>query len=577
MTTPALTPEKREWAEKFHDHLRAKDHPAFLLKHAKGVDEKTGEPFSFIVSDEERAAGVGWSWQRDILDWWLTQDKTCILKARQLGVTWLASGLALWFLLYRPGTKVLAVSINEEDASKVVNRAYDQFLSLPALFRNGVVQLKPTRGVRPYNEISFRHPSGQISTMLALPSTKKAGHGQTAALVILDEFSRQEYARDTWKAVIPTMADGGRVLVISTANGVSNDLTGEGNFFHHAWQHAEEYGLSTKFLRWDLHPDRDEEWYRTQASALPTKDRAEQYPRDELEAFILTGDVYFDVDALEHYAKQKKREPLYRATFKRQGTVRALLNKQSDGWIHVFEEPGFNEIVVEEAHTQREKKRYAIGCDVSTGRGYDYSCAYVVDLSTMGLVAELHAKLDADQLAEQLHFLGRWYHDARLAVEVAGGYGDAVIVNLRDGREGRPAYPKLYRHRQFSRGDQPEAKPFGFPTNVKTRPLILEHFEQCLREKSLPYMSHGLLQECQTFTFAKTSPSPRAQDGCNDDRVMAAAITLELYRQFGYHPARKRKRAHRSKVDLFGVNEEATSYGDESLAGAPRSARRTRR
>jgi hypothetical protein len=555
---PALSPEKREWAEKLHDHLRAREHPAFLLKHAKGVDEKTGEPFEFIVSDEARDAQLGWSWQRDILDWWMEYDKTCILKARQLGVTWLASGLALWFLLYRPGTKVLAVSINEEDASKVVNRAYDQYLSLPALFRNGVVQLKPTRGARPYNELQFRHPSGQISTMLALPSTKKAGHGQTAALVILDEFSRQEYARDTWKAVIPTMADGGRVLIISTANGVSNDITGEGNFYHHAWVHADEYGLDTKFLRWDLHPDRDEDWYRTQASALPTKDRAEQYPRDELEAFILTGDVYFDADALSFYAKKKLKEPLYRAQFTSNTPTRATLNKKTNGWIHVFEEPGYDVEVVGEAHTQRTKKKYAIGCDVSTGRGYDYSCAYVIDLSTMALVAELHAKLDADQLAEQLHFLGRWYNDARIAVEVAGGYGDAVIVNLRDGREGRPAYPKLYRHRQFARGDQPEAKPFGFPTNAKTRPLILEHMTQVLREHSLPYVGHGLIQECQTFTYAKTTPSPRAQEGCNDDRVMACAITLEMYRQFGHYAERTRKRSTRkTRLDYFGVNEEA--------------------
>lgn len=558
MTTPVLSPEKVEWAKKLRDAIMAREHPAYLLANTKGVDEKTGEPFEFIVSDEARKAELGWSWQRDILDWWMDNDKTCILKARQLGVTWLASGLGLWFLLYRPGTKVLAVSINEEDASKVVNRAYDQYLSLPKIFRQGVVQLKPTRGARPYNELQFRHPGGQISTMLALPSTKKAGHGQTAALVILDEFSRQEYARDTWKAVIPTMADGGRVLIISTANGVSNDITGEGNFYHHAWVHAEEYGLETKFLRWDLHPDRDEAWYRNSASALPSKDRAEQYPRDELEAFILTGDVYFDVDGLDHYARKKTREPLYRGTWKKNGGGgSATLEKLGKGWISVYEEPGYNEQVVAESHTVKEKKKYAIGCDVSTGRGYDYSCAYVIDLSTMSLVAELHAKLDADQLAEQLHFLGRWYNDARIAVEVAGGYGDAVIVSLRDGREGRPAYPRLYRHRNFARGDQPQANPYGFPTSTKTRPLILEHMEQVLREKQLPYVSHGLLQECQTFVYAKTTPSPRAQEGCNDDRVMACAITLEMYRQFGHFPARgKRRKARTNPSDLFGVNEE---------------------
>jgi hypothetical protein len=54
---------------------------------------------------------------------------------------------------------------------------------------------------------------------------------------------------------------------------------------------------------------------------------------------------------------------------------------------------------------------------------------------------------------------------------------------LRDGREGRPAYPRLYRHRLLDRGDQPEAKPFGFPINVKTRSTVIEGLEAAVRER----------------------------------------------------------------------------------------------
>jgi hypothetical protein len=88
--------------------------------------------------------------------------------------------------------------------------------------------------------------------------------------------------------------------------------------------------------------------------------------------------------------------------------------------------------------------RYAIGADVATARGRDYSAAYVIDLSTMAAVAEFHGRLDEDLYAAQLHYLGRMYGRdvppdpkdpegsrpgfAKLAVETGGGFGNAVIA-----------------------------------------------------------------------------------------------------------------------------------------------------
>ena len=84
----------------------------------------------------------------------------------------------------------------------------------------------------------------------------------------------------------------------------------------------------------------------------------------------------------------------------------------------------------------------------------------MIDLSDMNICAELHGKIDPDLAAEQPHFLGRWYNTARLAVELGGGYGDAIIIPLRDGKKGRKPYPKLYRHRSRTTG----------PTSARTSP-----------------------------------------------------------------------------------------------------------
>ena len=512
-----------------------RDHPAALLDHVTCFDAAAGETFEFQLTDPE----APWYWQREVLDGWIGHEKSVVLKARQLGITWLAAGYGLWQVLYRPGTRVLVISINEEEASKVVNRLWDMMESLPEHLRNGTKILKPARGSRPNLHIELLHPDGTISSVIGLPSTKKAGHGETAALVILDEFARHEYAQESWKALVPTTSSGGKLIAISTGNGISTTTAqGDtaGNFFHSLWVSDEESGLFKRFLKWDLHPDRDERWYARVAMAITNpSDRAEQFPANEFDAFILTGAPYFDIEALAWYIKNGIQDPAYRMRFERHEGDRAKLVKHDHGWVRVFREPIAD-------HT------YALAADVATGRGADYSCAYVVDLADMNVSACLHGKLDADQYALQIHYLGRWYNTAWVAVEKGGGYGEPVILSLRDGRDGRPAYPRMYRHRQFDRGDMPESQIMGeFPMNMKTRPTVIQGLAEALRERLFDSLDKELLSELQTFVYRTTNPSPRAQDGCHDDRVMALGIAVEMYRQRGLHPERDARRARRVK------------------------------
>lgn len=250
---------------------------------------------------------------------------------------------------------------------------------------------------------------------------------------------------------------------------------------------------------------------------------------------FIGGKTYFDIEALQAY-RSLVPETLYRFDFEPNETrAQAKVRRRDTGNIRVFEEPV-------------EGVAYAIGADCATGRGADYSCAYVIRLDEPKIVAEFHAKIDADLYAEQLHFLGRWFHSAQIAVETGGGYGEAVIIPLRDGKGPRPPYPRLYRHVLSSRPDLPVSKPYGFPMNVKTRPLVLSQLEKAIREYALPGLPQQLLDESLTFVYADTTPSPRALDGCNDDAVFAAAIALEMYRLRGHHPDRHRPAERERKI-----------------------------
>jgi hypothetical protein len=502
----------------------AQEHPADLLKHTKAIDPKTGEEFYFHFDN-------GWEWQRVELDSFADAQVIVRLKARQLGESWLGIGYCLWKCLTLPGTRSLCVSINEIEAGKLVNRAWDLWEHLPEHLRFDARVIKPIK-YRPSTRIEWEFPGGEVSALIAMPSTPKAGHGETAAVAFLDEFARHQYAGESWKAFIPTIADGGQIIVVSTANGYGNE-------FYTLWMSAEDRGIDARFLGADLHPGRDDKWFAQMRKRLSTADMSEQYPLNAAEAFLGTSGCWFDVDALAWYA-DKLREPQFRMNFipDLATGAKATIAQRSDGWIGVYDRP-------------EKAKEYALYADVATGRGLDFTAAYVIDLSNMNIAAELHGKIDPDLAAEQLHFLGRWYNTARLAVEMGGGFGEAVVIPLRDGKQGRRPYPKLYRHVQDDRPDFKQNITYGFPVTSKTRPLIISGLERSIREHALPHIPMPAILECKTFVRADTMPSPRAADGTNDDRVMALAGAVEMFRRYGEHPLdmrRSRKREKRQYV-----------------------------
>src|SRR5262245_57984844 len=157
----------------------ARSHPADWLRHTKAVDPKSGEEFLFEFAD-------GWEWQYDELSAYMRQQVILRLKARQLGVSWLGIGYCAWKCLTSPGLRSLCVSINETEAVKLVNRAWDLWENSPEHLRFDARVIKPERG-RPSSLISWEFPDGRISSLLAMPSTPRAGHGETAGVVFLDE------------------------------------------------------------------------------------------------------------------------------------------------------------------------------------------------------------------------------------------------------------------------------------------------------------------------------------------------------------------------------------------------------
>jgi len=474
-----------------------------------------------------KAGTEDWYWQTLLVDWWHDPDKKkyLILKARQLGVTLLACAYVLWLMLYRPGSFSVAYSYEEGEAKKLIQAAWAMYMALPETLRSHVKVLTPSRSEEPAEWIKLQHGDGRISGFQALPATKRHGHGSRVSFAIMDEVARMDYAREIYTAINPATTRGrAKLVMISTAAGVSNLETGVGNYFHWLYHTRREKKLEYRFLPWNLEPTRDEAWYQEEDMKLDEVERNQQYPLTEADAFMLSGHLYFDSDALKWYRREIMR-PIFTGQFAVTGRRRAKFVHFKDGSIDIFVKPA-------------PERPYALAVDCATGRGSDFTSAHVIDLESGAIVAEFRAKMEAPRAAIQLHYLGRWYNEAKICVERQGGYGDALIIALKDGTQNLPAYRRVYRHKKFTRGDRPIAEEYGFPMGIKSRTQVLTQLANWIRLRQFPYVSAGDISELGTFVYAETMPSPRAMAGCNDDRVISLALCVEMFRQDGRMPSR---------------------------------------
>jgi hypothetical protein len=486
-----------------------------------------------------------WRWQRYIVDRRLNKKRRIDLKGRQIGDTWINLGVDVAKAILMPGTDSLLFRQTEKEAIDNVQRWWTIFESIPpwvlervpAGKKTGPVTVsKPSRGDRPGRDgVSLKFADGRFSDVMPMTSAGSSGHGSSARDVMLDEASHIDELLNICAAVEPSAGELGDIGMISTANGRSNPDTGEGNHFHATWEKARAGGsYDALFLPYNLHPDRDEWWYEhsdeAKLSSMPLWKLMEQFPRKWQEAFALSDRVFFDEEALTWYLEHIE-QPKYRFDFRFDEYRQAKAVKRRDGRFKMFREP-------------LAGRKYAIMGDPASGHGRDSSAAYVIDLQTAELCVEYHAKVGEDEFARDLYWLGMWYGKALIGVETQGGNGTATVIGLRDGAEARPPYPKLYQHRNEANRERPDSKLYGMPMDPKNRNLVVNQVEKWVREKSLPFITEDLHYEMTEFVEHDHGTSPRARDGSHDDRVMACAGALDLFRRYG----RTIGRAHR-KVD----------------------------
>ena len=424
-----------------------------------------------------------YDFQEKSLKSFMKHDYNIVLKARQLGLSTLTAGYALWMMTFQQDKNILVIATKQETAKNLVTKVRVMHANLPGWLKQPCVE---------DNKLSLRYKNG--SQIKAVASSEESGRSEALSLLIIDEAAFIDKIDTIWGAAQQTLATGGRALVISTPNGV-------GNFFHKTWVDAENGVNDFNFIKlhWSVHPEREQEWRDEQDKLLGPSLAAQECDCD----FITSGRGVVDGLLLENLKESSVREPIEKRGI------------DSNYWI--WQPPNYT-------------KNYVVSADVSRGDGTDYSAFHIIDVETLEQVAEYKGKISTQDFGNMLVNVASEYNNALLVVE-NNNIGWAAIQQVID-RE----YPNLFytskdlqyvdvqhqitnKYRVQERNMVP-----GFSTTQKTRPLIVAKLEEMFREESVVVHSQRLIDEL--FVFIYNGNRAEAMTGYNDDLVMSFAIAL---------------------------------------------------
>jgi len=342
------------------------------------------------------------------------------------------------------------------------------------------------------NKLSIRLSNG--SQMKAVSAAGDSARSEAVSLLLIDEAAFIDNIEEVFVSAQQTLATGGGCIAMSTPYGT-------GNWFHRTWVKAEAGGNSFLPIRlpWDVHPERNQSWRDQQDVDLGPRMAAQECDCD----FTTSGDTAIDPAILNWYLIQAK-EPVER---------RGL-----DGNLWIFERPDY-------------ARMYAVVADCARGDGKDYSAFHVFDIENNTQVAEYKGQIGTRDFGHFLVGIASEYNNALLVIENANVGWDVVQTAIERG------YPNMYYSpRQdaaltnvdmyLNKFDSGQGMVPGFSTTLRTRPLVIGKMISYLHEKSVTISSKRTLEELRTFVWK--NGKAQAQDGYNDDLVMALGICMFL-------------------------------------------------
>lgn len=465
----------------------------------------------------------------------LVGRREIILKARQFGFSTLI--LALFFLdtITTPNTQTVVIAHDTDSTERLFQTVQRFYRLLPAASRPRTKYA---------NRREFLWPELDSYFFVGTAGAGEFGRGGTINNVHGSEVAFWPNGDDLVAGLLQTVPPEGNVFLETTANGL-------GNFFHGEFTAAERHDsvFAPRFYAWHQHHEyqvepeagfaRTEEeeklteayglteaqlqWRRGKVKELRGK-MPQEYPANSREAFLTSGNPYFDRDHLSELSDRLAGSDYDPISATAPAGSSRLRNALTLNQLSLWQEPIAG-------------RAYVIGADTAEGLtdsgDADFDCADVFDAETWEQVAHLHGKWDTHEYGLLLAELGTWYNVALLGIE-RNNHGHAVI-NAALHTAGYPLMQGcsgMYLHLEYDEKNKPlpNQRP-GWPTTPKSKFFMLDGLaSSLLPEGDLKLRARHTVAEL--LTYVKLPGGGAGGEGkSHDDAVVScglAAVMLKL-------------------------------------------------
>jgi hypothetical protein len=437
-------------------------------------------------------------------------QQVIVLKSKQIGVSYTLAFYALWKVLTQKAFNVLILSAGEKEASMLLDKCKFAYTHLP-------VELQKLNPYEKWTESEISFPKNG-SKIVALPSTKTAGIGSTASLVIIDEWDFHPYPEHDFATAEPTASAGGQIIGVSTPNG---DLPG--SFFKTMFTQAEngENSFKPVFLGWFVRPDRNQNWFIQEQKSYVGREWQFKwnYPSTAQEALSpLLGRTFFNQNPNNGITLQQILESVKEPVTPDWKSLDMELMPYAD-CISIYA-------------PWRPGTLYVAGSDVAEGRGGDFQATVLLGKQggTSEVMAVIHSnRVQTDTYAWLIEKVCKLYKYPLLAVE-KNSIGLACINKLQELN-----YPKLY----YADDKQEVAGWYTVGKGANKRETVL--VECAVAFASGELITHHKPMVLQMFNFQKTDKGRVEAVNDHDDLVMATSIAYQLAKK-GYSPTHMKHR-----------------------------------
>lgn len=492
-----------------------------------------------------------------------------ILKARQLGMSTLATALQLVKAVTAAGTECFTISLNKEgSAAKFLDQIKYHHAQLPKwlqpMYRNNTKTF--IHFANPDDKKRLKDPGLDSKIYTDSGENENACRSHTVDHAHLTEFAMWPTAEKTLLSITNAVAD-----VADTSITIETTANGAQGHFYEMWQDAdtdmsaggdaEWYPLFIPFWVHDEYEDKNLTLYEESKIVETLKDYEKQwmslydltigqiswvrrtiktkcsgsltlflqeYAPNAEDCFLLQGESVFSKERIRQLAAKIEYEYSKGIVgyLDRSGR-RPMFKQDTNGPLTIWETPQAGAVYLigaDPCGAQAEIMNNLPEADRKKAERtlkLDYAAIQVVKVLANGefeQVAEYQYRLAPESLAFEVAALGQMYNTALAMPEAS--LGGTLVHKLK----------QIYSHiGYYDRADRRGLKVsnfLGFDTNRKSKDVLLQRLLSTINEGAIKIRSKKLIKEMTTFVRKKDGKGMTAASGAHDDLLMSLGLAL---------------------------------------------------